>query len=142
MKYIVELRPVISVYSSHEALYPLYHVYPLRSIIQTILMMKPYDDHMELFWIELDNRLSILDSRITFDIDTISVWVECLTEHLDTTIRQAIPISVDSDEYSFQSWLGTSVILGSDYSGRESFGDNKFTGSPDTAEWIRSLYRR
>lgn len=109
--FVIDLRDVLISKMELRGMYPLYKVYPLQEIVQAILSTSPYEDHGEFFWMMLDQRLSDTDSSEQFDINTIGIFYELLTEHIDEYIRYKTPPNLDTSEYVFHRWIGPTTLI-------------------------------
>lgn len=109
--FIIDIREVLDSKMRLRSMYPLYKVYPLQEIIQSILSTSPYEDHGEFFWMMLDERLSRENDSTQFDLNTIGIFYESLTDHVDGYIRNKTPMFLDPSEYVFERWIDPTTIV-------------------------------
>lgn len=108
---IVDVRDVMTDYSRHRQLYPIYRHFPLPEMIQCILSVAAYGDHGDYFWMELDNRFERANARDLIDYDMVSLFYEMLTTYLDEYIRSKLPQYVDNCEFVFHRWINQTTVM-------------------------------
>ncbi len=117
----VDIRDVLRDYAMYRNLPPVYKYFPLKDIVECVLSVRAYDDMGERFWYELENRLSEVGLEDHIDYDYMALFHELLCCYLDEYIRSQIPRYIESTDYVFHRWIGTtSVILQRDQNAASS----------------------
>lgn len=98
----IDFTPILKEWGFKANLNPVYEYYPLKDIISGILRMRAYEDHNDLFWIELEERHPNTD---IFNLDLLQLALENLVEDLDLTVRRIINNDDIYGEYVMLSWI-------------------------------------
>ena len=107
---VIDLRDVLTDFSQLREQYDLYKRFPLRLIVETILVSSAYEDNGEFLWMQAEKYLTEVFDYI--DLTMLDVFFATVTEYLDLTIQRKLPKEVDTYKYVFHSWIdGTTVML-------------------------------
>lgn len=106
---IIDFKPVLRDWSFNIGMSSLYKYYPLRDILTSILYMKAYEDHNELFWLELEQRSPDYEQ---YDFHNLEFTLDLLVQDIDLHIHKTLSGSEEYAEYVLSRWLTeTSAIL-------------------------------
>lgn len=110
---VVDLRDVVREYSEQVLRYPLYRVFPLGKIIETILTTSAYVDNGETLWNEVDIRFNgnLKEPLVPVDYDVLQMFFDDLTQRIDETLRRKLPFQIDPGEYIFLKWIDPTTVL-------------------------------
>lgn len=105
---IVDLRNFIEFQTLRPLMMGIDQIFPVRSIISTILAFNQYIGYSDAFWFELERRNKDLDKVNT---NVLEIYLEGFVHELDEFIRSKVPKTTDTGQYVIDRWLDSTTIV-------------------------------
>lgn len=107
---VVDLKSLISFFSSCDNMFWLYRRFPLKAIISNLLeITNDHDNYIELLMAETMTRLNV--SEVTDEVRLLELFYEEMATEIEEHLYKRIQVTADSRDLVLDRWVDSTTIL-------------------------------